>query len=208
VRCFSFACPAVLDRTLATAPSTKRLIKTFVYSQDWVPRLSFNSIRVAKTQILSLLQSYVSFHEQHPEMPPARKWKIMLLLCNILESAQDDADIDLNSLPALMRQFVQDPSVKRQLEEAVISVEESERRLFVPGEVFFVEKITTAERCCGCCVAGFVKVKQDEEHGFGTKVRHSSCDEFLEVNISPGIIHEHFPQEYYAAMRNVLIVET
>jgi hypothetical protein len=202
LRCFAFACPAVLDRKLATDPIIKKTIKTFVYSDDWVPRLSFNSVRLAKAQIISLLQSYRQFHEVHSDLPPPNKWKTIIALCNIVESEAKLADHSIDRLPALFRQFVQDAQVKREFEESVDHVELSNKRLFVPGEIFQIDPLSHAERCCGCCLAGCV---HRANFSFGTKVRPSSCDEYLEVNISPGIIVEHFPQEYYAAMQNVLL---
>ncbi|KAH3743365.1 G-protein-coupled receptor family 3 protein 5 [Pelomyxa schiedti] len=55
VRAFSFAPAAVLSLTLAEAPETKKIVSSFVYSDDIVPRLSYGSLEIFKGLIKQTL---------------------------------------------------------------------------------------------------------------------------------------------------------
>jgi hypothetical protein len=181
VKCIAYASPPVFDKELATAEETKELVINVIHNNDCVPRLSFNSLHSLKTSIVFLLSEYVKFHEEHPELPPARKWKMLL------ELGLKTVNYDLPDT-AVYEQFFKSDKLNAGLEKALEDAEKKEKRCYLAGRQFHVEPLTLLERCY--CV-------EPEP----PTIREAKCEEFMEFPISKNLVLDHMPQEYFAVLK-------
>jgi hypothetical protein len=181
VKCIAYACPPIFDYALATAEETKQLIINVIHNNDCVPRISFNSLLVLKTQVVYLLNEFIQYHNKHPEIPAPRKWKM------IFDLAVQKVEPNSPSM-ADYKKFFMNPDLNQGLQNALKAVENPESRCYLPGRNFYVEALTPFEQCCDC---------------FGVTpptIREADCKEFLEFPVRNNMFMNHMPWEYNSVL--------
>jgi hypothetical protein len=181
VKCIAYACVPCVDHELATSEEVKNLIINIIHNNDGVPRLSYCSLLSLKVQVVYLLNEYVKYHDIHPELPPPRKWQ-MLLKLGLQEFDPDTSD------GRQFLKFFKDKKLQSGLEEALDEVEKREKRCYLPGRNFHVEPLTMFERCFDC-------VERPPP-----TIREAQCEEFLEFPLKGSVLVDHLAQEYFAIL--------
>lgn len=170
---YVYGTPPILDFRLATSEMVRKAVITVVHHNDIIPRLTLNGFLVLKSQIVYLLQEYLRFHERNPELPPPRKWDLLFSLSK--KSALKNSTL---------QEFVRTPLIQEHMAEIVRKMEKFEKRLFLPGSLFYMRRTS---------------------HGRHSRMefRHAFQEEFLEFKVSRRMMVDHFPQTYLARFKEL-----